>query len=133
VLFNRFYEPDIDLATLRPTPSLDLSDPADIRLPLMWISLLAGRADCGLAASGGVETYEEVAKYLLAGADVVMTTASLLRHGPDHLRALRRGLEDWMSARGFESIEALRGRLNARRVVDPEAFVRAQYIRILTA
>jgi dihydroorotate dehydrogenase (fumarate) len=110
VLFNRFYEPDIDLTTLTPKPSLELSNPYEIRQALLWISLLSGRVGVSLAATGGVETSDEVVKYLLAGADVVMTASSLLRHGPQHIGTLRRALETWMDGRGFDDIDRVRGR-----------------------
>ena len=132
VMFNRFYEPDIDLATLRPKPDLQLSQPYEIRQALLWIALLSGRISASLAATGGVETYEEVVKYVLGGADVVMTTSSLLRHGPEHLGVLRSGLEEWMSTRDLTKIGDLRGRLAASRLAHPEAYLRAQYIQILT-
>lgn len=132
VLFNRFYEPDIDLATLEPKPDLQLSGEQEIRLPLMWISLLAGRIDASLAATSGVGGHAEAVKYLLAGADAVMTTSSLLRHGPEHLQRIVTGLDEWASARGFASIADMRGRLSAARLPDPEALVRAQYVRMLT-
>jgi dihydroorotate dehydrogenase (fumarate) len=132
VLFNRFYEPDIDLATLSPKPSLELSTPYEIRQALLWIALLAGRIDASLAATSGVSTADEVVKYLLAGADVVMTASSLLRHGPGHITVLRRGLEQWMESRGFDDIGRWRGLLAAAYLHDREALVRAQYIHILT-
>jgi len=132
VLFNRFYEPDINLATLRPEPDLQLSQPYEIRQALLWIALLARRVKGSLAATSGVETYQEIVKYILGGADVVMTTSSLLRHGPEHLGTLKRGLEDWIAGRGFDSIGEVRGRLAASRLAHPEAYMRAQYIQILT-
>ena len=132
VLFNRFYEPDIDLATLSPKPSLELSTPYEIRQALLWIALLAGRIDASLAATSGVSTADEVVKYLLAGADVVMTASSLLRHGPEHIAVLRQGLEQWMESRGFDDIGRWRGQLAAAYLRDREALVRAQYIHILT-
>lgn len=132
VLFNRFYEPDIDLETLTPKPSLELSTPYEIRQALLWISLLAGRIKASLAATSGVSSGNEVAKYLLVGADVVMTASSLLRHGPTHIDVLRRELETWMESRGFDDIGRFRGRLAAAFLHDREALVRAQYIRILT-
>ena len=133
VLFNRFYEPDIDLELLTPTSELRLSEAHEIRQPLMWVALLSGRLDASLAASGGVESHEEVAKYLLVGADVVGTTSSLLRHGPAHLSELLGGLEAWMASRGFDSIDDMRGRLAvSRRLADPAAFFRAQYFETLT-
>lgn len=133
VMFNRFYEPDIDLTTLEPVPDLELSQPYEIRQALLWIALLAERLDASLAATTGVETHAEVVKYLLSGADVVMTTSSLLRHGPGHIGTLRDGLADWMAGRGFDSVNDLRGRLAAARVAHPESYVRAQYMRMLTA
>ncbi|MCB1501731.1 MAG: dihydroorotate dehydrogenase-like protein [Bauldia sp.] len=132
VLFNRFYQPDIDLATLAPKPSLELSSPYEIRQALLWIALLAGRVDASLAATSGVSSSEEVVKYLLAGADVVMTTSSLLRHGPGHVSVLRDGLKQWMEGRGFDDIGRVRGRLAAAFLRDREALVRAQYIHTLT-
>jgi dihydroorotate dehydrogenase (fumarate) len=132
VLFNRFYQPDIDLETLRAVPDLHLSQPYEIRQALMWIALMSGRTTASLAATTGVDSYREVVKYLLVGADVVMTASALLRHGPDHAAALRRGLEEWMEGRGFSSADELRGRLAAGRVDQPEGYVRAQYIRVLT-
>ncbi len=132
VLFNRFYQPDIDLATLSPKPSLELSTPYEIRQALLWIALLAGRIDASLAATGGVSTAEEVVKYLLAGADAVMTASSLLRHGPDHIAVLRRGLMEWMDSRGFDDIARWRGLMAADQLSDREALVRTQYIHVLT-
>ncbi len=132
VLFNRFYQPDIDLQTLTPKPSLELSNPYEIRQALLWISLLSGRIGTSLAATSGVETGDEVVKYLLAGADVVMTASSLLRHGPAHIGVLRGDLETWIEGRGFESIDQVRGRLAAAFLHNREGLVRGQYINILT-
>lgn len=132
VLFNRFYEPDIDLATLSLKPDLALSNPYEIRRPLMWISLLHGKVKASLAATTGVDGPEEVVKYLLAGADAVMTTSALLRRGPRHLETLREGLESWLAARNFVSVAEARGRMSAGRIADPEGLVRAQYIKVLT-
>ncbi len=132
VLFNRFYQPDIDLQTLAPQPSLELSTPHEIRQVLLWISLLSGRIGTSLAATSGVETGQEVVKYLLAGADVVMTASALLRHGPGHIGALRLALETWMEGRGFDDIDQVRGRLAAAFLHNREGLVRAQYINILT-
>lgn len=132
VLFNRFYEPDIDLASLLPKPDLQLSRRYEIRQALLWIALLARRAGASLAATTGVETHEEVVKYLLGGADVVMTASALLRNGPRHVGVLKRGLEEWMSGRGFNAVGDIRGLLAASRLAHPEAYVRAQYIQILT-
>ena len=131
VLFNRFYQPDIDLASLSLRRDLELSTRSEIRLPLLWIGILAGRVRGSLAAASGVETAEEVIKFLLAGADTVMTTSALLRHGIGHMRNLVNGLKEWLGARDIATIEAIRGRLSHRQVADPTAFERANYINIL--
>lgn len=130
VLFNRFYQPDIDLATLAVRRDLELSRRSEIRLPLLWIGLLAGRIDCSLAASTGVETSEEVIKYLLAGADVVMTTSALLRHGTSYIGVLLEYLVRWLEARDMD-LRQLRGSMSQRNLPDPEMFERANYMRIL--
>lgn len=131
VLFNRFYEPDIDLTQLTLLPNLELSRPAEIRLPLLWIGVLSGRIEASLAASTGVETSDEVIKYLLAGADVVMTTSALLKHGPWHMNVLLDGLKSWLAARDLNSLDSVRGRMSQRNIVDKTAFARANYIRVL--
>jgi dihydroorotate dehydrogenase (fumarate) len=131
VLFNRFYQPDIDLATMRLRRDLALSTPAELRLPLLWIGVLAGQVRGGLAATTGVESADEVVKYLLAGADVVMTTSALLRHGPGHMRTLLEGLAAWLDAREVAAVGDIRGRMSRRRLGDPVAFERANYISIL--
>ncbi len=132
VLFNRFYEPDIDLATLTLRADLNLSTPYEMRLPMMWIALLRGKLGASLAATTGVDGPDEAVKYLLAGADVVMTTSALLRHGPAHIGAIVRGIEAWLSGRGFASVGDARGCFSGHRIADPESMVRAQYIKILT-
>jgi dihydroorotate dehydrogenase (fumarate) len=131
VLFNRFYQPSIDLARLRLRNDLRLSDPGEIRLPLLWIRTLAGRIDASLAASTGVESAEEIAKYLLVGADVVMTTSSLLRHGIDHLRVLLKDLNAWCVAREFDALSRFQRMLSQQKIHNPTGIDRADYIRIL--
>ncbi len=131
VLFNRFYEPDIDLTRLALIPSLALSTAAEIRVPLLWIGVLAGRIETSLAASTGVESADEVIKYLLAGADVVMTTSALLRHGVGYMKVLLDGLKSWLAPRDLETLDCIRGRLSQRNIMDPTAFERANYIRVL--
>jgi dihydroorotate dehydrogenase (fumarate) len=131
VLFNRFYAPDVDLQTLRMTRSLPLSTPAELPLSLVWIGILSRRLKCSLAASRGVESEIEVVKYLLAGADVVMTTSALLRHGPQHLGVMRDGLERWLADNRFESADAIRSLKSATHVDDADAFLRAQYVASL--
>ena len=111
VLFNRFLQPDIDPETLAVVPGVGLSSPAEARLPRTWIALLRGRVRAALAATTGVEDPADVAKYLLAGADVVMTASALLRHGPEHAAVLLDGLSDWMARKGFAAVDELRGLL----------------------
>lgn len=131
VLFNRFYQPDIDLARLTLISNLDLSHPSEMRLPLLWLGVLAGRVKASLAASTGVNTADDVVKYLLVGADVVMTTSSLLRHGIGFIKILREGLECWLATRGANSLASIRGCMSHRNIADPAAFERANYIKIL--
>jgi dihydroorotate dehydrogenase (fumarate) len=131
VLFNRFYQPDIDLVALRLRRDLELSTPMEIRLPLLWIAVLAGQIRGSLAATSGVETAEQVIKYLLVGADAVMTTSALLRHGAGHIKMLVDGVTEWLDAREVDSIDDIRGTMSQRRIGDPTAFERANYIRIL--
>jgi dihydroorotate dehydrogenase (fumarate) len=131
VLFNRFYQPDIDLETRQLVTTLELSARQEIRLPLLWIGLLHGRVPASLAATTGVETSGEVVKYLLAGADVVMTTSSLLRNGPGHIRTLRTGLRRWLDQNSYATVRQMRGTLSHARAADPGAFERANYVRML--
>jgi dihydroorotate dehydrogenase (fumarate) len=132
VLFNRFYEPDVDLETLAPRRDLELSSRHEIRLPMMWIALLHGRVKASLAATCGVEGPEEVVKYLLAGADAVMTTSALLRHGPGYLRTLVAGLERWLQAHGHASADEVRGVLGSQRADAAAETLRRQYMRLLS-
>jgi dihydroorotate dehydrogenase (fumarate) len=131
VLFNRFYQPDIDIQALEVTPSLGLSSAGEIRLPLLWIAILHGKLNASLAATRGVEKPDEVIKYLLAGADAVMTTSALLRHGPAYTNTLLEGVKAWMEARRFSSVKQVRGSMSRGKVANPGAFERANYIRVL--
>ncbi|MFP4634448.1 MAG: dihydroorotate dehydrogenase-like protein [Nitriliruptoraceae bacterium] len=132
VLFNRFYQPDINLETLSVAPHLVLSDSDELRLPLRWCAILHGRVEASLAATTGVHTAHDVIKLLLAGADVTMSTSALLRHGPEHVATLNAGVSDWLEARGYGSVEQLRGAVSQRTVRDPAAFERANYLETLT-
>ncbi len=131
VLFNRLLTPDIDLSRMKLTDQLTLSDADETRLPMLWISILAGRTKASLAASGGVSSTTDVVKYLLAGADVVMTTAALLRHDIEYMTALVSGLQRWMEAREIASLTDLRGMMRWRHGRDHETYTRANYLRIL--
>ena len=131
VLFNRLYQPDIDLDTLEVVPRLSLSTSAEVRMPLHWIANLFGTVDCSLAASSGVHDGADVLKLLLAGADVVMTTSALLQHGPEHLRVMDRFVRDWMLERDYESVKQLRGSVSRGNVPDPQVYERANYYQVL--
>jgi dihydroorotate dehydrogenase (fumarate) len=133
VLFNRFYQPDLDIETLEVAPRLELSTSTELRLPLRWIAILHRRFGVSLAASTGVHTAEDVVKVLLAGADVAMMTSALLHNGPDHLRPVEMRLRDWMDAHRYETLDQLRGQLSQRSVPDPAAFERANYIKTLAS
>jgi dihydroorotate dehydrogenase (fumarate) len=131
VLFNRFLQPEIDADLLAVVPGVGLSHPAEARLPRTWIALLYGRVRAALAATTGVDTPEDVAKYLLAGADVVMTASALLRHGPEYATVLLDGLADWMRRKQFESVRAFRGLLAVPAEADETLYERAGYVSAL--
>ena len=131
VLFNRFYQPDFDLATLDVVSSLRLSDSDEVRLPLLWIAVLAGRVRASLAATSGVHRSEDAVKYLLAGADAVMTTSALLKHGPEHLRTLVDGIREWGDRRGYDSLAQLKGSMSYAKTEHGSHFERANYIKLL--
>jgi dihydroorotate dehydrogenase (fumarate) len=133
VLFNRFLQPDIDTSQLAVVPRVALSNRADARLPRTWIALLRGRVRAALAATSGVEAPEDVAAYLLAGADVVMTASALLRHGPQHAAVLLDGLSSWMASKGFQRVGELRGMLAVPADADEAAYGRAGYVTALRA
>jgi len=128
VLFNRFLQPDVDPEELAVLPNVKLSNPADGRLPRTWIALLRGRVRAALAATTGVEGPVDVAAYLLAGADVVMSASALLRHGPGHAGVLLDGLSSWMERKGFSSVGELRGLLAVPSSEDEAAYERAGYV-----
>ena len=132
VLFNRFFRPDLDLETLSLKHEATLSTSADIHLPLTWIALLSRRTKLSLAAGTGVDSHIEVAKFLLAGADVVTTASALLRHGSGHMTVLVDGLERWLSQSRFASVAEMRGYRDATNVDHADTFLRAQYLRALS-
>jgi dihydroorotate dehydrogenase (fumarate) len=131
VLFNRFYQPDFDLEKLDVKVNLELSTASEIRLPLLWIAVLYGRINASLAATRGVHSPIEVIKYLMAGADAVMTTSALLRHGIGFLTTLIDGLRNWMEDRQYESVQQMKGSMSQINCLDPGAFERANYIKII--
>ena len=132
VLFNRFYQPDIDLQTLEVTPNLVLSTSDELRLPLRWIAILYGRVGTSLAATTGIHTWRDVAKVLLAGADVAMVASAILRQGPDLVTVLLDQFEAWCEEHEYDSVEQLKGSVSQQAVRDPAEFERANYVRTLT-
>ena len=129
VLFNRFYQPDIDLEELEIRPNVLLSTPQALRLPLTWIGILYGKLKGSLAATGGIHDPQDAIKMLMVGANVTMLCSSLLRNGINQLRHLERGIVDWMEQHDYESVKQMQGSMSQLRCPDPSAFERAQYMR----
>jgi dihydroorotate dehydrogenase (fumarate) len=132
VLFNRFYQPDIDLETLEVKPNVILSSPHEMRLPLTWIGILYKRIHADLAATTGIHSGEDAIKMILAGANVTMMTSALLKNGIGHLSVVERQLKLWMEEHEYESVTQMRGSVSQMHAEDPTAFERAQYMRALT-
>jgi dihydroorotate dehydrogenase (fumarate) len=133
VLFNRFMQPDIDPETLTVTAGIHLSNPSEARLPRAWIALLSGRVRASLGATTGVEDAGDIVRYLLAGADVVMTASALLRHGPDHATVLLDGLTAWMSRKGLTDVRDVRGLLRVPPEEDQAEYERSSYLTAMQA
>jgi dihydroorotate dehydrogenase (fumarate) len=131
VVFNRFYQPDIDIATMEPTSQAHLSTSDELLLRLRWLAILHGRIRPSLIATGGVSAPEDGIKALLAGANAVQVVSAVLRHGPAYFTTLRTGLERWMESHGITHIDDMRGRASLKDVVDPSAFERAHYIKAI--
>lgn len=131
VIFNRFYEPDIDIRSLTPVPRLELSTSAELLLRLQWTALLYGRIRASIAVTGGVATPTDGIKAILAGADALQVVSAILRHGPTYLTKMREELRRWLDARAFGSLAEARGRVSAKRSANPALFERGQYIRTL--
>jgi dihydroorotate dehydrogenase (fumarate) len=133
VLFNRFYQPDIDLEHLDVTPNVILSTPQAMRLPLRWIAILHGRIKASLAATSGIHSAEDVLKILMAGADVAMMCSALLKHGPGHIATVLDEVVRWMTEKEYESVTQMKGSMSHRSVADPAAFERANYMKALNS
>ena len=133
VLFNRFYQPDIDLDTIEVKPNILLSTPMAMRVPLRWIAILYDRIRANLAATSGIHRATDVLKMLMAGADVTMLCSALIRHGIPHITTIERDLSAWMEEHEYESIRQLRGSLSQKNCSDPSTFERAQYMRALSS
>jgi dihydroorotate dehydrogenase (fumarate) len=131
VLFNRFYQPDIDLETLQVVPKLVLSNSAEALLRIRWTAMLHGHVDMNLAVTGGFHSREDIIKALLAGADVVHLCSALLMHGPEYLRQVLDEVQLWMEQNEYTSVAQLKGSVSQRHAIDPSAYARANYIHIL--
>lgn len=133
VLFNRFYQPDLDLESFDVVNRVELSTPAELRLPLRWVAILRPQLgpDAGLAATSGIHAGADAVKALAVGADVAMMTSALLRHGPEHIRTVTDQLRAWLDEREYESVAELRGSASRATVADPSAFERANYMATL--
>jgi dihydroorotate dehydrogenase (fumarate) len=129
VLFNRFYNPDIDLDTFEYTSNAVLSSPSDIYHSLRWIGIMSGRVDCSLAASTGVHDGAGLIKQILAGADAVEIVSALYKYGHDHIRIMLNDLEKWMGEKGYSSIDQFRGRLSQSKSDNPAALERIQFMK----
>lgn len=132
-LFNRFFQPDIDLETLQVVDRVQLSTSADVLLSMRWIAILRGRTALTLAATGGVHTADDALKMLLAGADVVHLASALLLRGPQALAEVLTGLQHWMEAREYDSVSQLKGSMSQQNLPNPSAFARAAYLQALTS
>jgi len=133
VLFNRFYQPDIDLDTLEVRPNILLSTPMAMRVPLRWIAILYDRVRASLAATSGIHRASDVLKMLMAGADVTMLCSVLIRHGIQQISVIERDLTVWLEEHEYVSVQQLRGSLSQKNCADPSAFERAQYMRALSS
>jgi dihydroorotate dehydrogenase (fumarate) len=131
VLFNRFYQPDIDIDLLEAVPTLRLSDSSELLLRLRWLAILSRQISASLACSGGVHTAQDAIKAVMAGADAVQVVSALLRHGPEHLKVIRDQMVKWMEENSYSSLRQMRGSMALNRCPDPQAFERANYMRTL--
>ncbi|HEY9076677.1 MAG TPA: dihydroorotate dehydrogenase-like protein [Anaerolineaceae bacterium] len=133
VLFNRFIQPDLDIEALEVVPHLELSTSAELRLPLRWVAILAGRIGCDLALTSGVHTVQDVVKSIMAGANVTMLASELLAHGIGRITDLNRDLDTWMVKNEYTSVKQMLGSMSQKSVADPAAFERANYMKTLTS
>ena len=131
VLFNRFYQPDFDLEKLEVTPNLVLSSSLELRLRLTWVGILCGRIKADMAITGGVHTATDVVKCMMAGAKVAMMTSALLKNGIEHMRGVLTGLSAWMQEKEYASVKQMQGSMSQKKVAQPAAFVRANYMKVL--
>jgi len=133
VLFNRFMQPDIDLDTMQVDPQLVLSTSVEMRLPLRWIAILHGRVNASLAATSGIHTASDVMKLLLAGADVTMLAAAILKNGPKHVETMLEELRELLSEHGYTAVSQLKGSMSHRHCPNPAEFERSNYMKAVTS
>lgn len=133
VLFNRFYQPDIDLETFEVTPNLLLSTPQALRLPLRWIAILFGQVKVDFAATSGVHSAADVIKLMMVGANVTMMASALIRHGMAYVKTMETELVHWMQEHEYESIKQMQGSMSQQNSPDPRGFERAQYMRAISS
>jgi dihydroorotate dehydrogenase (fumarate) len=131
VLFNRFYQPDIDIEELDVAHRLDLSNSTELRLRLRWAAILYGHLDGDIAISGGVHTIEDCIKALMAGATVAQLTSALLKRGPEEIKKLTTGIAAWLTDHEYESLDQLRGSMSHQHCPDPAAYERGNYLKTL--
>lgn len=131
VLFNRFYQPDINLEDLEVEPNITFSSSNEIKLPLRWIAILYSRLKCSFAATSGVHTPEDAIKLLMVGSDVVMMCSALLKNGPRYLKSVLDGIDKWMFEHEYTSIQQMKGSMSQKSILDPAAFERANYMKAL--
>lgn len=132
VLFNRFYQPDIDLEELEVRPNVNLSTSNSIKLAMRWIAILRDQTNCSLAATSGIHSAQDAIKLIMVGADVTMMCSSLIKYGIEHLKNVKKDMETWMIAREYESLRQMKGSMSRNKVADPSAFERAQYMKAIT-
>jgi dihydroorotate dehydrogenase (fumarate) len=131
VIFNRFYQPDIDIEELEVVPNLRLSTADELRLRLRWLAVLSGQVELSLAATGGAHNAVDVIKAVMAGAHAVQLVSALLIHGPEHVSRTLEAIEFWMKEHNYESVEQMRGSMSLARTPNPKAFARANYMKLL--
>ncbi|MEI6675526.1 MAG: dihydroorotate dehydrogenase-like protein [Verrucomicrobiota bacterium] len=131
VMFNRFYQPDINIEELEATPHLELSNSTELRQRLRWIAIIHGHIKASIALSGGAHAFEDIIKGIMVGADVVQVVSSLLKHGPEHLAGLLADLSRWMEVHEYESVDQMRGSMSLAHCPDPSVYERANYLRVL--
>lgn len=133
MLFNRFYQPEFDIENLEVTPSLQLSNSQELLLRLHWTAVLFGQIKADLAVTGGVHKAQDVVKAMMAGARVAMMTSALLRHGIEQLHHVREDLMEWLEDHEYVSVRQMQGSMSRQAVPNPEAFERANYIKVLSS